>query len=186
MSRSVSASIIAALTEPNVYPFYAVEFLFDSSPVRFWTGLGDRTIEGNTYLGAGNLIGISGLEEASDLSAKNATISLSGVPETLVALALAEPYQNRPCRILFGVANINASVEVFSGFMDVMTIQDSGDSSTISLTVENKLIQLQRAKERRYTHESQKALLAPGQEDIFFSYVSDLQDKEIAWGRKTT
>jgi hypothetical protein len=185
MSRTVAAGILTALAQTNVSPFYAVEFDFDSAPVRFWTGLGDRTIESNTYLGAGDLIGISGLQEAVDLSAKNATITMTGVPASLVSLALAEPYQNRPCRILFGVTDVADAVEVFSGFMDVMTIEDSGESSTISLTVENKLIQLERAKERRYTHESQQALLTGAQEDIFFSYVSDLQDKEIAWGRQT-
>jgi hypothetical protein len=180
MSRTVPAAILTALAQPNVAPFYAVEFMFDTAPLRFWTGYGERTIAGETYLGAGSLIGISGLEEASDLSAKNATISLSGVPTSLVSLALSEPYQNRACRILFGVTDVDDIVEVFSGFMDVMTIEDSGDTSVISLTVESKLVQLERAKELRYTHESQQALF-PG--DTFFSFVADLQDKEIPWGR---
>ena len=182
MTRTVPAAILTALGQPNVAPFYAVEFDFDTAPVRFWTGYGDRTIEGNTYLGAGSLIGISGLEEVSDLSAKSATISLSGVPPELVSLALQEPYQNRGCRILFGVTNVSDVVEVFGGFMDVMTIEDSGDTSTISLTVESKLVQLERPKIRRYTHESQQARY-PG--DTFFSFVADLQDKEVVWGRKS-
>lgn len=182
MARTVPAAILTALGQPNVAPFYAVEFDFDTAPVRFWTGYGDRTIEGNTYLGAGSLIGISGLEEVSDLSAKSATISLTGVPPELVSLALQEPYQNRGCRILFGVTNVDDVVEVFGGFMDVMTIEDSGDTSTISLTVESKLVQLERPKIRRYTHESQQARY-PG--DTFFSFVADLQDKEVVWGRKS-
>jgi hypothetical protein len=211
MARTVPAAILTALSKPNVAPFYAVEFDFDTAPVRFWTGYGDRTIEGNTYLGAGSLIGISGLEEVSDLSAKSATISLSGVPPELVSLALQEPYQNRGCRILFGVdalaepswllsggiwndggvwvdeavwrddaTIVYTTVEVFGGFMDVMTIEDSGDTSIISLTVESKLVQLERPKIRRYTHESQQARY-PG--DTFFSFVADLQDKEVVWGR---
>ena len=32
------------LSEPNVHPFYAVDLDFDSAPIRFWTGYGDRTI----------------------------------------------------------------------------------------------------------------------------------------------
>lgn len=183
MSRTVPAAILTALAQPNVAPFYAVEFMFDTAPLRFWTGYGERIIAGETYLGAGSLIGISGLEEAADLSAKNATISLSGVPTALVSLALSEPYQNRPCRILFGVTNVDDIVEVFSGFMDVMTIEDSGDTSVISLTVESKLVQLERAKELRYTHESQQALF-PG--DTFFSFVADLQDKEVVFGRSVS
>jgi hypothetical protein len=184
MSRTIPAALLTALGQPNVAPFYAVEFGFDTAPVRFWTGYGDRTIEGNTYIGAGSLIGIGGLEEVADLSAKSATITLSGVPVELVSLALQEPYQNRACRILFGVTNVTDVIEVFGGFMDVMTIEDSGETSTISLTVESKLVQLERAKELRYTNESHRAL--PGNaNDTFFSFVADLQDKEVVWGRKS-
>jgi hypothetical protein len=182
MSRTIPAALLTALGQTNVAPFYAVEFDFDTAPVRFWTGYGDRTIEGETYLGAGSLIGVGGLEEVGDLSAKSATISLSGVPPEIVSLALQEPYQNRACRILFGVVDVADVIEVFGGFMDTMNIQDSGDSSIITLTVESKLVQLERAKERRYTHESQQSRY-PG--DTFFSFVSDLQDKEVVWGRKS-
>lgn len=180
MSRTIPAAMLTALAQPNVQPFYAVEFSLDTAPLRFWTGYGDKTIEGNTYSGAGSLITISGLEEAVDLSAKNATVSLSGIPEEIVSLALQEPYQNRACRILFGVTDVTDVVEVFGGFMDVMSIQDSGDTSSITVTVESKLVQLERSKIRRYTEESQKARHP---NDTFFSFVTDLQDKEIVWGR---
>jgi hypothetical protein len=180
MSRVVPAALLTALGQPNVSPFYAVEFDLDTAPLRFWTGYGDRTIENNSYLGAGDLLSISGLEEAVDLSAKNATISISGIPQDLVSLALQEPYQNRSCRILFGVTDVVETIEVFGGFMDVMDIQDGGDTSTITVTVESKLIQLERAKIRRYTEESQRARHP---NDTFFSFVADLQDREVVWGR---
>jgi len=167
MSRTIPAALLTALGQTNLAPFYAVEFDFDTAPVRFWTGYGDRTIEGNTYLGAGSLIGVSGLDEATT---------------ELVSAALQAPYQNRACRILFGVTDVADVIEVFGGFMDTMNIEDSGESSVITLTVESKLVQLERAKERRYTHESQQSRY-PG--DTFFSFVSDLQDKEVVWGRKS-
>jgi len=180
MSRIVPSSILTALSQPEVQPFYAVEFSFDSGTIRFWTGYGDRTIEGNSYLGTGNLLSLNGMEEAADMSAKSSTISMSGIPAGLVSLALQEPYQNRPCRILFGVSNSTDIVESFSGFMDKMTIEDRGDSATISLVIESKWVKLDRVNARRYTSESQKSRYAG---DTFFDYVSDLQDKEILWGR---
>jgi hypothetical protein len=179
MSRTVPAAILTALAQPEVQPFYAIEFNFDTAPVYFWTGYGNREIGGNTYLGTGNLLNIGGLEEAADLSAKSVTITLSGVPSDIVSLALSEPYQRRTCRILFGVQNVNAIVEVFSGVMNTMTIQDG--TSTIELLVESKLVELERAKIRRYTHESQQARYP---NDTFFSYVTALQDKDVIWGRK--
>lgn len=226
MARSVPSTLLAALTQPEVYPFYAVEMMFDQrngtdvdgnpisyGPVRLCTLYGNKVIDGETYLGAGDLLSISGLEEVNDLSAKSASITLSGVPGELVSLALKEPYQRRNCRILFGVdvgeGPINwalyqgawqdsgiwidaqnwadaseasgNSVEIFSGKMNQMPIEDSGDTSTITLTVESKMVELGRARTRRYTHESHQAR-HPG--DTFFSFVADIQDKGIPWGRK--
>lgn len=181
MARSIPAAIVTALTQPEVYPFYAVEMLFDSGAIRLWTGYDERTIDGQTYLGAGNLISISGIDEVNDLSAKAATISLNGIASSIVSLALTEPYQRRQCRILWGVTNVDDYVEVFGGYMNTMAIEDSGETSNITLTVESKLIELNRPRVRRYTHESQKSRYPT---DTFFSYVADLQDKEIVWGRK--
>lgn len=181
MTRSTPASLLTALSQPEVLPFYAVEMLFDSAPVRFWTGYGDKTIGGDTYLGSGNLLSITGIDEVNDLSAKSITLQLSGVPASLVSLALQEPYQRRACKIYFGTTDTTTPIEVFSGLMDVMTIEDSGETSVISLTVESKLVRLEKASNWRYTNESQKARYPS---DTFFSYVSNLQDRDIVWGRE--
>ena len=183
MSRTVPADLLTALSQPEVYPFYAVEMDFDTAPVRFWTGYGDRTIFGDAYLGTGNLLSISGLEEANDLSAKNITLQLSGVPAELVSLALQEPYQRRACKIYFGTTNTAAPIEVFSGLMNMMTIEDSGDSSVISLTVESKLIRLSKSSKWRYTDSNHQSR---HDGDTFFSYVTDLQDRDVLFGREIT
>lgn len=181
MSRTVPAAILAALAGESVELFYAVEMNFSTAPVRLWTGFGNRTIDGQTYIGAGTLLSISGIEEVADLSAKGIVLTLSGVDTSLISLALQEPYQGRSARVLLGVAGVNDFVEVFAGLMDVMTLQEDGTSATIELTVESKLVTLQRPNVRRYTSESHK-LRYPT--DTFFDYVEQLQDKEIAWGRK--
>lgn len=183
MARSVPAAILTALAQPTVSPFYAVEMSFDSGSIRLWTGYADRIIDGNTYVGIGTLMSISGLDEVSDLSAKQATIILDGISSSIIALALAEPYQRRSCRILWGVTDVNDFVEVFGGYMNTMSIEDSGETSTIALVVDSKLVELNRTRPRRYTHESQKSRYPT---DTFFSFVADLQDKQIPWGRKTT
>lgn len=181
MTRSTPASLLTALSQPEVQPFYAVEMDFDTAPVRFWTGYGDRTISGDTYLGSGNLLSITGLDEVNDLSAKSITLQLSGVPASLVSLALQEPYQNRECKVYFGTTDTTTPIEVFSGLMNVMTIEDSGETSVISLTVESKLIRLEKSSNWRYTEGSQKARYSS---DTFFNYVADLQDKTLVWGRE--
>jgi len=182
MTRSTPASLLTALSQPEVEPFYAVEMNFDTSPVRFWTGYGERTIRSDTYIGTGNLLSISGLEEVNDISAKRITLQLSGIDATLVSLALQEPYQRRECKVYFGTTD-STTIEVFSGLMDVMTIEDGGDTSTISLTVESKLVRLEKASNRRYTEANHQSRHP---NDTFFSYVSGLQDRDVIWGRNTT
>lgn len=181
MTRSTPVSLLTALGQPEVYPFYAVEMLFDSAPVRFWTGYGERTIGVDTYLGTGNLLNISGLEEVNDLSSKRITLQLSGVPASLISLALQEPYKNRPAKVYFGTTDTATPIEVFSGRMDVMDIEDGGDASTITLTVESKLVRLEKASNWRYTEGSHQSRHSG---DTFFSFVADLQDRDIIWGRE--
>ena len=181
MSRTVPAALLTALAQPQVEPFYAVKMAFDSGTVRLWTGYGDRTINSETYVGAGSLLNIQGLGEVADLSAKAITISLSGVAAALVSLALQEPYQRRVCRVYFGAVDVSDVIEVFSGQLNTMSIEDSGEASTIAVVVDSKLVELERASNRRYTRESQRSRYS---DDTFFNYVAKLQDREIVWGRK--
>lgn len=199
MTRIVPSDLLTALSQPEVQPFYAVEALFDdinpstqertlwnqdgytgSNAVRLWTGYNEKTIAGNTYLGAGGILGVSGLEEVNDLSAKSVTVSLSGINSSIIAIALGEPYQRRLCRIYFGTADTDV-IEIFNGFMNTMSIEDSGDTSMITMTLDSKLIGLERGSNRRYTHENH---IARNPEDNFFSFVADIQDKDLLWGRE--
>ncbi|WP_459444225.1 hypothetical protein UM181_14950 [Alphaproteobacteria bacterium US3C007] len=181
MSRTIPSALLTALSQPEVQPYYAVELDFDTAPVRLWTGYGDRDIGVNTYIGAGNLLTIGGLEEVNDLSAKNITLTLSGVPSSLVSIALNEPYQRREAKVYFGTIDTTTPIEVFSGIMNTMTIEDSAETSVISVSVESKLVRLERSSNRRYTHENHVSRHAG---DTFFSFVADLQDKDVIWGRE--
>jgi hypothetical protein len=80
--------------------------------------------------------------------------------------------------VVFDVTDV---VEIFSGSLNTMQIEDSGESSTIEVMVDSKLVELERASNRRYTRESQRSRYP---DDKFFNYVAKLQDSEIVWGRK--
>ncbi len=181
MSRTLPAGMIAALSGESITIFYAVELMFDSGAMRIWTGYGDKTINGETYVGGGGLLNIEGITEVADLTAAGITVSLVGIPATMLSLALTEPYQGREARIYFGVEGVTDALEIFSGLMDVMTIEHSGESVRVSMAIESKLVTLQRPNVRRYTSANHK-LRYPT--DTFFDYVTDLQDKEVVWGRK--
>ena len=67
-------------------------------------GTGTGTVS-KVYTGAGQLMGISGLTEVSDLSAQSATLTFIGIPSDIISMALQEPYQRRECKIYFGIAS---------------------------------------------------------------------------------
>jgi len=182
MSRTINASLLTALTGSVVEPFYAVELFFDSETLRLWTGLGDRTINSNTYLGTGSLLNIGASEEIGDLSAKSMDLSLTGLDSSIISLALQEPYQRRQAKVYLGEKSVSDVIQIFSGQMDTMSISDSPDGATVQLTIESKLVELERSANWRYTDESHQSRQDG---DTFFSYVQVIQDQQIAWGRSS-
>jgi hypothetical protein len=209
MSRDLSLTTIESISENVVYPFFATELRFDGNIVRMWTGQGTLVLaDGTEWVGLGQLLNISAIEETSEMSVKGASISLSGIPSNLLSLALSEPYQGRIAKIYFGTfqqgsilqetsdyillqdgSRINLEStstgfnELFSGYMDQMNIEEAGDTATIEMMVENKLIDLERARVARFTSGYQKSVY-PG--DLGMDFIEDLQDKKISWGRAET
>jgi hypothetical protein len=49
-SRDITTIVENALDDEIIEPFFAVEMFFDTQTVRTWTGVGDATIDGNTYM----------------------------------------------------------------------------------------------------------------------------------------
>ena len=188
MSRVLSTEMQAVATAEVVRPIYLIDMEFTSGSIYFWSGVGNLTFNSNDYLGAGDLISIGSVTETSELQANGATVTLTGIKQSLVSIARDEPYQGRPLTIRLGALDdsgdlIASPVIIFSGFMDVMTIADEGDFSTISISVENKLIAFERASVRRYTSEDQK-IDYPS--DKGFEFVTKIQEKEIIWGSRPT
>tara|TARA_R110000851_G_scaffold158716_1_gene301827 strand:+ start:1200 stop:1805 length:606 start_codon:yes stop_codon:yes gene_type:complete len=185
MSRTLSTEMQAVATAELVRPVYLVDMEFSSGSIFIWSGMGDLSYNSNTYLGAGDLLSIGAIQETAELTANGATVTLGGIKQSLLTLARDEPYQGRPLILRLGAFDengdlITSPVILFSGFMDIMTIADSGDTSTITITVENKLIAFQRTAVRRYTAEDQKI---EHPTDKGFEFVAKIQEKEIIWGR---
>jgi len=206
MSRDVTQTTLNLLDDSVIYPFFAVELLFDGEEVlRLWTGQGTLVYQGVSWFGTGNLLQIDTIEETSEIAAKGATVTLSGVPSEVLSLALSEPYQGRQAKIYFGTFSKGQLLqedfayillqdggkitledrktdltEVFAGYMDQMNIEESEGGSTVTLTIENKLIDLERPRTARFTNAYQKYLYP---NDKGLEFVEDLQIKELFWGK---
>jgi hypothetical protein len=99
--------------------------------------------------------------------------------------ALGECRLNAPVKLWLGVLNEADAVivdpyESFGGRMDVPSIEEGGETSTIKLRVENRLVDFNRARERRFTHEDQQ-IDYPG--DLGFEYVAGYQEWNGVWGK---
>jgi hypothetical protein len=197
MSRSLG-NLASHTGDSELNPFFAVELMFDteqitykgqtiqSEPLYLWTGYGDLVADSKTYVGAGNFLHISDVTETADVRAAGASLTLAGLDNSILALAISQPYQGRVCNIKFGLLDeAGALIDIstlFTGYMDQMNIEEGADTSTIQVTVESKLIDLERPRIFRYTAENQKAKF---ENDQAFDFIPDLQDQPLIWGRKS-
>lgn len=185
MSRDLTTDYKNAITAGTVVPVLLIVAEFDSETLRFWNGVGDFVFAGDTYTGAGILLKVSDITETQNIEARGATFELSGIPSSLISVALSEEYQGRRITQTFAPLDTNGvpvadTFTFFSGKADVMTIEDGGQFATIRMTAESDLIVLSRVSERRRTPEDQK-LKYPS--DTFFDLVVSLQGKDIVWGK---
>lgn len=185
MSRSLTSSMQTAVTADLVRPIILVECAFDSGDLNLWNGIGTLTVSSTDYVGAGTLLAIGEIAESSELQANGITVTLSGITDPLLSKARDEDYQGRELAVKLGAMDssngvISNPVTVFSGFMDTMVINDSSETAQIQIAVENRLIEFERTRIRRYTAEDQK-IDYPNDKGLEF--VAEMAEKEIVWGR---
>lgn len=185
MARALTAAFEAATKADLVKPVLLVELMI-STPVRLWTGIGDIVWSGATWTGAGSLLGVGQVQETTELRAAGMDISLSAIPSEMLSLALAEKYQGKAARVYLGAFDTNTGglltdpYMLFGGRIDTLSVVDGAEEATISVSLENRLIDLERGRERRYQDADHQAEY-PG--DRFFEYVPSLQDIEVKWGK---
>lgn len=259
--RRLSASFLAALDQPILYPIAFFEGEFATGTLRLWTGFGDRAWNGKTWNGIGWLIGISEVEETAEVKATSLTIGLTANQE-LVSVTLGQIRRNKPLSIWLGLnappvtigdpftgetigegavelllgdsgtgelvgdpatletlgdpatgesvgefagdywigdpatgetigesilplelgepgGLIDPPYLAFRGLCDIGEIDVKTDKPAIRIRYKSRIADLERARERRMTHEDQQ-IEFPG--DMFYQYTGALSDMTINWG----
>ena len=191
MARTITTAFKNAIESSVVKPVIGIELEFSDGTLRFWNGYGNLTMtaggSSKTFTGAGDLLGISEIEESSTLSMSGVTLTLAGIKTSIISTALGANYTNRKGAIYLGLFDTSNNViadvyTLFKGNMDVMNIQEGSETCVITLKLESRLITFEKASNRMYTLEDQKIDFP---NDIGFEFIPDLQDKEIIWGKKT-
>jgi hypothetical protein len=185
--QGLDASIVNRLGADEQALFFALKAEFDTDDILLWSGTDDLVIASETYTGAGNLLSISNSEDNLELKSNGLVISLSGMDTTIVNYALTENYQNRPLTLFMGYVmggtnEVAGTLTLFKGRMTNLVIGDTPEGSTVTISAENRLVDLDRPSNLRYTKESQNFL---HNGDTGFNRVASLQDKQINWGKSS-
>ena len=185
----IDAKAAIKLAEDHQNIIFAVKAEFDTSTLFLHSGGGDLVINSETYTGAGTLLAVSDIEDSNDLKSAGVTFQLSGMNATVLSYAVTESYQNRPITLLLafvsgGTDHVDGVMTLYKGRMTSTSIIDSpADGVMITLVTENRLLDLERPCNYRYTKESQVSLVGAG--DTGFNAVEKLQDTDILWGRSS-
>lgn len=187
MARSIGSSFLSQLTGDKLRPFFAIKFNFTSGTLLLNTTYADLVIGGNTYLASAGILQISSIGETSEVQAVGVDIMLNGLDTSLLSAGLTEDTQGMVCEVYFGVltttsnadAIVDTPYQIFSGFIDRMSIIENGETSSLQFSIENKMVTLEHPVDRRYTDQDQQNLFSG---DKGCEFVTSLQDKSVAWG----
>jgi hypothetical protein len=159
---------------------------FISGTVRAWSGIGDLSWDSQTWTGTGTLLTISSVEEKDEISANGITVSLAGIPSSMISLALSDCKQGAAGYVYLGFLDgssvVSDPILLFEGKLDIPAISENPETSTISISYESRLIDLERPRENRYTDEDQQRLFVG---DLGLQFVPSLQDLTLTWGKAT-
>lgn len=176
-NRTESAKEHAAL-------FVAVSLAFPSGTLRFWSGLGDLSFGGNSWVGAGDIGKIDVKTEHARLVAETRTYSITGVNPLLASENDIDNCFGRDLTEYMGFLDVQLGVPVttpeitWEGRMGVVK-RVFGQAPVIEVNAEHRLALIDQADSWRYTHEHQQQFYAG---DLGFREASSVDTTEVLWG----
>lgn len=180
--RDLSPALQTALTARVIQPAILADLTFRSGTVHVWTGIGSLTYNSNVYQGVGNLGGIGTITEGVAVEAAGTTVSLSGIDPVLYADSLSDIITGQPAKIWLAClsgSTVVGTMLLFSGLIDEPKVTEGGDDIIITLALENKLTNLQRANRKLWTAAEQRRKHPT---DSGFNWVESLIDTANVWG----
>lgn len=206
MAITLTSAQRAALSSRSLKIRDAVLLELDAGDIGFWTGVGDITVSGATYYGVGQMGQASPVNQSGNLTADGIELVLMGLdqqsgftPGDLFTDLEAADTHGRAATVVrwyfdesvssAGASDIVLSEQLFAGYIDrvkriekAVTLGDQTTvSSTVSVYVESRLMELGRRFITRRTDQHQQAGDFSG--DTFFNYAPFMESRVIQWGR---
>jgi hypothetical protein len=184
MPRNLDPALQEAFASGLILPAILVNLAFVTSTQFVWSGIGDLVFNGNTYKGVGSLGKLGTINEGLDVNAYGTSVTLSGIDNTLFNDSLTDIQQGLPATVYIALFTntgtmIGTPYMMFDGLIDEPSISLGADTSSITLNLENSMLDGKRASNIRYTDADQRIAFPT---DSGFQFVTSLQDAAFVWG----
>lgn len=183
--KSLSGPTVTALSGAVLSMAQLVYMDFPGFPVAMTSANFPIIFGGITYLGAAGIGSIGAIDDSPG-EIKGLQFTMSGVPTEYLALALddAAIVQGAPVTIRLAILSgpdvLDAPID-WAGRLDTMSIEEDGDTCSITVTAESTAVDLLRGSALTYSNVDQQALY-PG--DRAFEYVNSQYGQRIVWPAK--
>jgi hypothetical protein len=182
VSRGLSTTNTTQVDAAHLHEVVLVKLEFDT-PVYVHSGIGNISYDGNTYLGVGDLGGISALRESEALGPAAVTLTLDGTDSDYITEALDS-------------GNLYDKVTIYEGYrQDDGTLYDDpwiawkgwfeyasvslGEQAIVEVTCQHDLSVLNEKDGGRYSDEDQQDAYTG---DVGFEFVAATVGVKLVWG----
>ena len=149
----------------------------------YYTDSNSEIVDGSeTYSANAFLQGLSAVTESAAINIGSMTLKISGVNQTIISDVLNYGHLNRDITIKRAILDDSDAVietfEIYKGFIEGMSISDSGETSSVNFSIANHWADFERI-EGRVTNNSSQQHFHDG--DLGFEF-ADQVTKQLLWG----
>jgi len=187
MARGLTSAVKTELATGNIDPVLLIELGFET-PIYLTNASFDITSDvsgtSRTYSSNGHLRNITTVSETNNPTKNSLIVSLSGVEQSYISVALNENIINDNVFVYRGFFDANLSLIadpflLFYGTIDNYIISDNSEKATINLTATSHWGNFSKTNGRTTTDNSQQRFFT-GDKGMEFTA---LTVKDIKWGR---
>lgn len=189
--RTISANNRTQATSEVTTAIHFIELQFSGGTLRLTDAPLSITWNSQTWLGTGFALSVGPMEETTDDRAQAIPLKLSGVDQSIIAILLAQFARGRMVNVWRGwyLANTGALVDtpilLFTGYMnESWTVEETppqpGGPGTCEITT-RVTSRFAAMEQRRGIQCNLMMHQAVYPDDLFFQYVTALQNVKIQW-----
>lgn len=184
MTRAIDAATIAELAKDDFNLATLIKLDFDT-PLRITDWDRSITALSTTWTSSSHFLSAGDVTETSELRVNTLNLTLSGVEQSYVSAFLSQNYLDKGIQIYRALLNdsdsvIGSPILIFDGLMTGYSIEDSQDSSDVTVNAASHWKDFEKENGRRTNDNSQK-IHFPSDEGFEFAAKTI---KDLKWGRK--